>query len=82
MGVMEMSEHSGDVVIRTMDWFAGSVIGCFRNFVNVGRIVLQKLHPLLSRAFLIRFFGSVPGVRNEALLIPPLRLLLGLPSRA
>lgn len=57
---MEMSEDSGDLVIGTMDLLVGSAVGCSRNVVNVGHSLARSF-----RAFLIRFFGSVPGVRNE-----------------
>jgi len=45
---MEMSEDSGDLVIGTMYLLVGSAVGCSRNVVNVGRIVLQEPCPFFS----------------------------------
>ena len=61
---MEMSEGSGDLVIRTMDWTVGSAFGCSRNVVNVVIYSYKSLTRYFG-ALRIIFFGSVPGVRNE-----------------
>jgi hypothetical protein len=79
VGVREISEDSGDLVIRTVDWAVVSAIGCSRNVVNVV-VYSYKSLPRYFRAFLIKFFGSVPRVRNEVS-DTAVSVLLGLPFR-
>jgi hypothetical protein len=76
---MEMSEDSGDLVIRAMDWTVGSAFGCSRNVVNVVTYSYKSLTHYF-RVFLINFLEVFRGFEMKCL-ITPLRLFLGLPFR-